>query len=254
MSQEPQTNFEVNVSKDTFKFNAAHFVAYNGFRERLHGHNYKLSIRLLGSRTLGQDGYVLDFGELKAVAKKVCKELNEYFICPMYSNVITIQEDETQGGGGGQQQQQQQPNWKLLCQDGAQFSFPKSDVVMLPIVHSTVEEIAIYCWGQILIGLDAKYLIQRGIHTMEVTCAEAVGQEAVFRMKIPDTNDKQEILNLCNVQSYVPKGDVVPRSCLPNVMMQQQLKKDDATCPSSSSSNTTPTSPTTQPSCPHCGI
>lgn len=208
-----ETNFEVNVSKDTFKFNAAHFVAYNGFRERLHGHNYKLSIRLLGSRTLGQDGYVLDFGDLKAVAKNVCKELNEYFILPMNSDVISFQEDDK-----GQ-------NWKLVCQDGAEFSFPKSDCAMLPIVHSTVEEIAIYCWGQILIGLDAKYLIQRGIHTMEVTCAEAIGQEAVFRMKIPDTSDRNEILNLCNVKSYIQKGDIVPKPCLP-----LKQKKEDASC------------------------
>lgn len=222
-STSPQTNFEVNVSKDTFKFNAAHFVAYHGFRERLHGHNYKLSIRLLGSRTLGQDGYVLDFGDLKAVAKKVCKQLNEYFLCPMHSDVISIQEDE------------RGENIKLLCQDGAEFSFPKKDCAMLPIVHSTVEEIAIYCWGQILIGLDAKYLVRRGIHTMEVTCAEAIGQEAVFRMRIPDTGDHDEIMNVCDVKSYIQKGEIVPKPCLPQKNEVKTVQK---------SANV---------GCPHCG-
>lgn len=189
------------MSKDTFKFNCAHFVAYKGFRERLHGHNYKLAIRLLGSRRIGQDGYVLDFGDLKAVTKKVCKNLNEYFICPMHSDVITITEDADE------------KQIHLTCEDCSKFSFPKADCAMLPIVHSTVEEIAMYCWGQILLGLDAKYLVQRGIHTMEVTCSEAIGQEALFRMKIPNTNDKGEILKLCDVRRYILAGDLLPRPC-----------------------------------------
>ena len=211
----PQTTFEVAVSKDSFKFNAAHFVAYQGFRERLHGHNYKLLIRLLGSRTIGQDGYVLDFGELKAVAKRVCKDLNEHFICPMYSDVITMTEDDN-----GE-------NVNLVCQDGAKFSFPKGDCAMLPIVHSTVEEIAIYCWGQILIGLNAKYLRKRGILTMEVTCSEATGQEAVFRMDIPDTDDNAEILKVCDVKSYIMTGELFAKPCLPTKNGGATLKQTD---------------------------
>jgi 6-pyruvoyltetrahydropterin/6-carboxytetrahydropterin synthase len=197
------TSFEVNVSKDTFKFNAAHFVAYNGFRERLHGHNYKLSIRLLGSRKICSDGYVLDFGDVKAVTKTACKKLNEHFICPMYSDVITIT-DEANG-----------ENVKLLCQDGAEFSFPKGDCIMLPIVHSTVEEIAIYCWGEIILGLDAEVLVKRGVHTMEVTCSEATGQEAVFRMKIPNTNNHAEIMKAVDVRSFIRTGELFPKPCLP---------------------------------------
>ena len=184
-----------------FKFNCAHFVAYKGFRERLHGHNYKLGIRLLGSRTIGQDGYLLDFGDLKAAAKQVCKKLNELFICPIYSDVITI----TKIKNGKYIQ--------LVCEDGAEFSFPIDDCAMLPIVHSTVEEIGIYCWGQILLLLDASYLVKRGIHTMEITCSEATGQEAVFRKEIPDTNDTDEILKVCDVKSYITTGELFPRPC-----------------------------------------
>ena len=77
MSSGFETSFEVRVAKDTFKFNAAHFVAFKGFRERMHGHNYQVSVRLLGSRKIGSDGYVVDFGDIKAVTKKVCKDLNE---------------------------------------------------------------------------------------------------------------------------------------------------------------------------------
>ena len=38
--------YSVFVSKADFKFNAAHFVAYDGFREKLHGHNYTVAVHL----------------------------------------------------------------------------------------------------------------------------------------------------------------------------------------------------------------
>eukprot|EP00930_Biecheleria_cincta_P064808 TRINITY_DN5047_c0_g1_i1.p1 TRINITY_DN5047_c0_g1~~TRINITY_DN5047_c0_g1_i1.p1 ORF type:complete len:297 (-),score=56.80 TRINITY_DN5047_c0_g1_i1:23-913(-) len=48
---------ELGVALPDIQFSAAHFVAFRGFRERLHGHNYSVSIRL-GSEQLGADGYV----------------------------------------------------------------------------------------------------------------------------------------------------------------------------------------------------
>ena len=52
-------------------------------------------MKLLGSHQIGRDGYVLDFGCVKSVTKEVCKELNEYFLVPMFSEVlkITVEDD-----------------------------------------------------------------------------------------------------------------------------------------------------------------
>eukprot|EP00555_Chaetoceros_dichaeta_P015580 CAMPEP_0198254532 /NCGR_PEP_ID=MMETSP1447-20131203/4820_1 /TAXON_ID=420782 /ORGANISM="Chaetoceros dichaeta, Strain CCMP1751" /LENGTH=197 /DNA_ID=CAMNT_0043940613 /DNA_START=18 /DNA_END=607 /DNA_ORIENTATION=+ len=145
----PKTNFEINVAKETFKFNAAHFVAYRGFRERLHGHNYQVAVRLLGSRTISHDGYLLDFGDLKKVVKAVCRELNEFFLCPVLSDVMQISvlkgSSEEEGGS-----KLAHDTVKLVCEDGATFLFPLTDCAMLPIVHATTEELAVYLWGKIL--------------------------------------------------------------------------------------------------------
>src|SRR5439155_638562 len=67
--------YSVVVAKDYLKFAAAHFIAYPGFREPLHGHNYQVSVRV--EADLGPDGYVLDFGLVKRVAKALCEELDE---------------------------------------------------------------------------------------------------------------------------------------------------------------------------------
>lgn len=171
-------------------------LAFNGYRERLHGHNYKVGVRVLGSRTISADGYVVDFGNIKKVTRKVCKELNEHFICPTLSDVLDI---SVRDG-----------SVTLVCQDGSTFVFPDGDCAMLPIVHATTEELAIYLWGRIVSGLSEKYLLQRGIHTMEIIVNEAVGQEAVFRHQIPDNGIKDGMLN---VKDFVMEGDVVPMPC-----------------------------------------
>jgi len=222
------TTFEINVAKETFKFNAAHFVAYRGFRERLHGHNYQVAVRLLGSRTISHDGYLLDFGDLKKVVKAVCRDLNEFFLCPVLSDVMQISvlkgssSNNTEEEEGGSKVAHD--TVKIVCEDGATFLFPLSDCAMLPLVHATTEELAVYLWGKILSRLEVSYLLKRGIHTMEITCAEAPGQDALFRMEIPkdvggedggEGGVAEAIERLTNVKSYISTGDLVPSPCLP---------------------------------------
>ena len=126
------SEFEVFLSKEDMKFNCAHFIAYKGFRERLHGHNYRISIRIVGGETIDNDGYVIDFGDVKKFARELCKSINEYFICPMNARDMKITEEGSQ--------------ICIECEDGAKFSFPRSDCAMLPLVHSSAEELAHWFW------------------------------------------------------------------------------------------------------------
>jgi len=192
------TSFEVYVSKDTFKFNAAHFVAFENYRERLHGHNYLVGVRLLGEKRIGADGYLIDFGNIKTVVKDICKRLNEHFLCPMHSTVLDIFVDDQQV--------------RIVCQDGSVFSFPVQDCSLLPIVHATTEELAIYLYAEILNALHADYLVKRQIHTMEVTVAEAPGQEATFRLEIPKSAKAKNFK--LDIRSFISTGDVIPMPCL----------------------------------------
>lgn len=168
----------------------------------MHGHNYKVGVRVLGSRKIANDGYVVDFGNIKVVTRKVCKELNEHFLCPTLSDVMEITESPALDG--------RKETVTLTCQDGSTFVFPKDDCAMLPIVHATTEELAIYMWSRIVEGLNAEYLIQRGIHAMEVIVAEAVGQEAVFRYEIPNFDSENTTLD---VRAFIMEGEVRPMPC-----------------------------------------
>ena len=248
------TQFEIYVCKDTFKFNASHFVAYPGFRERLHGHSYRASVKLLGNHQIGRDGYVLDFGCVKSVTKDVCKKMNEYFIVPMLSEVLNItvhddgdgdeigkgvcgecddgdgDDDNNNKADGGSPSSEQAPKKRELVQkypgsveivaeDGSTFIFPRQDCLLLPIMHSTAEELAIYLYGKILEKLDASYLHKRGVKVMEVTVSEAVGQDAVFRCAIPTSGV------LFNVADFITKGDIPVMPCATETEAVEQRKK-----------------------------
>ena len=160
------TRYEVYVSKDSFKFNAAHFIAYRGFRERLHGHNYRVSVRMEGP--VGEDGYVVDFGDIKRAARDVCGELNERVIVPMLSDVIAIRLDSGQV--------------HMTCEDGTLFSFPEDDCVLLDIRHSSAEELAAFLGERLKAALPI--LERRGVTVLEVGVAEAPNQEARFRIEL----------------------------------------------------------------------
>lgn len=154
--------FRVHVTKDYLKFSAAHFIAYRGFRERLHGHNYRVTVEIEGD--LGAEGYVLDFGVVKEVAKRVCQRLDEQFIVPAQSDCLHIHE------AGGQ---------ITLRYEDDEFRLPAKDVVLLPIVHSSVEELARYLASEI--GRELLASGAERIRVLEVGVEESPGQTAYFR-------------------------------------------------------------------------
>src|SRR5690349_177465 len=120
--------YSVVVAKDYLKFAAAHFIAYPGFREPLHGHNYQVSVRV--EADLGPDGYVLDFGLVKRVARELCAELDERVLVPERSDCLVVIRvaDAVE----------------VTTEGGERFRFPIADVRLLPIAHSSAEEIAAY--------------------------------------------------------------------------------------------------------------
>ncbi|EGZ29981.1 hypothetical protein PHYSODRAFT_471775 [Phytophthora sojae] len=158
----------VHVSTDYMKFNAAHFIAYKGFREKLHGHNYRLAVTITGQ--VGPDGYVVDFGEIKKISRVICKDLNESFLVPMNSDALKISFDGT--------------NVHILTEDNAKFSFPKSDCSLLPIVHSSAEELAIYISNQLIDSFTIVALLERGVRKLEVSISEANQQFATYERTI----------------------------------------------------------------------
>ena len=155
--------FSVAIGKECLRFTAAHFIAFRGFREPLHGHTYQVKVTVSGP--VEADGYVVDFLVLKKVAEEECARLHFCTLLPQQSDCLRIQESVTQV--------------TVQCEDGTSFVFPRQDVCLLPIVHSSSEEIARY----LLSRLRERLKEARGnmIETIEVMVEDIPGQEAVCR-------------------------------------------------------------------------
>ncbi|CAM9413475.1 unnamed protein product [Ectocarpus fasciculatus] len=159
--------FEISLSKPSFKFNCSHFIAYRGYRERLHGHNYRVSLRITGSDVLSVDGYLLDFGVVKKVVNAVCEDLDEFFLVPTKSDVLSITVDGKQ--------------ILIECEDGSAFSLPRTDCKLLPLVHTSAEELARYLWCRVVRDIGIETLRFAGVQRVELSLTETEGQAATFR-------------------------------------------------------------------------
>lgn len=161
------------VSKEDFKFNAAHFVVHATGRERLHGHNYKVSLMIDSHEALGGDGFLVDFSHLKRIMRTLCKGLDERFLCPIHSPHMTTSRGEGDRSG----------NIELrVAHDGSFFSFPAGDCVELPVVAITVEVLARYLLCEFVEAAGRDESAVSGgwakVDTLTVCVMETPGQEA----------------------------------------------------------------------------
>ena len=158
--------FSIHVTKENLKFSAAHFIAYPGFREPLHGHNYQIGARVEGR--LATTGYVLDFGLIKRLLRDIAERLDERTIIPARSDCLRIEEADG----------------RLSVEyEGDRFVFPRSDVALLPIMHSSAEELAQFVWHELRAALYAKDALSN-IVAIEISVAEGPGQAAIFRQEV----------------------------------------------------------------------
>lgn len=221
---EPAGEYSVFVSKDSFKFNAAHFIAFRGYRERLHGHNYQVSMKAWGE--VQSDGYVVDFTHIKSIIQALCKEWNEHVIIPSNSDVlkITMINDNA--------------NVQLECEDGSLFSFPAKDCLILPIVHSSAEELAehLVSWScscesisgvSIFHGLTvmSSQLLRtiaafsedhlskdRKVKAVELSVAESPNQQASYYVTLPLSEAQKRKANGIRIEH----STIHPKPCLPD--------------------------------------
>jgi 6-pyruvoyltetrahydropterin/6-carboxytetrahydropterin synthase len=158
--------FSIRVAKENLMFSAAHFIAYPGFREPLHGHNYQVGVKVDGR--LASTGYVLDFGLIKKLTKQIVDRLDERTIIPSRSDCLEIHHQDGQ---------------VRVSYESDSFLFPAADVALVPITHSSAEELARFIWSELTAELEQRGALSDVIG-MEVSVAEGPGQAAIYRQEL----------------------------------------------------------------------
>ncbi len=154
-------SYKIVVGGGNLRFSAAHFITFGGKCERLHGHNYALTVELVGDLT--SDGYVFDFVEMKRLLRRICDSLDHHFLIPLQNEHLKI----TQGD----------KEWEIRFGE-RRYLFPAQDVLTLPVDNITAERLAEYVCHQVLETLREQGVTN--LVSITVGIEEAPGQTAYY--------------------------------------------------------------------------
>lgn len=156
--------FNIHLGKENFKFSCSHFTIFSEKdAERLHGHNYQISIDLKVGEVDPKLGFAFDFNLVKPHIKSLCDELDEFILIPTRSPYLKVTE------------QGKQVEVKFHTKT---YSFPKEDARLLPITNISTEELAKY-FGE---NLSERISGLKGWTEMKVSVEETRGQSVSFTM------------------------------------------------------------------------
>lgn len=161
---------EIDLAKEAMKFSSGHFTIFSAQdRERLHGHDFGVAVTF--TTEVGPNGMAFDYGILKSLVTKVCESLDEYFLLPLNSPYLKIE----QGGG----------EVRAIFGDEV-LRFLARDVKLLPIRNTTVEDLSGWILTSLKSGLSAD--IAPLIHAIKVRVSSGPGQGAATSWRASATN------------------------------------------------------------------
>jgi 6-pyruvoyltetrahydropterin/6-carboxytetrahydropterin synthase len=164
------TLHRITIARERHKFSCAHMTVFpDGSKERLHGHNFQVSLAI-DLAQLAFERFV-EFGVFKRAVEAQCDAWDERLLlaerCPFF---------------------------RVARRDGAELEFvlcnkrylvPADEVVLLPIANITVELLAETFAGALAERLGPS-LRRDLVAGFELTVDESPGQGATFRWRWPD--------------------------------------------------------------------
>lgn len=144
------------IDKEAHKFSAAHFTIFSATeRERLHGHNYSVSARILAP--MGDNGFSADYNVYKKRLKALCDSLDEYMVL---------------AGDSPYQEISEEGDYFTVTFAQDRMQFLKKDTLVLPITNATVEEFSHYLLQQLVAASQGEDLRE-----IELCVASGPGQK-----------------------------------------------------------------------------
>ncbi len=155
----------IRIDKEDIKFSAGHFTLFaDGERERLHGHNFKVSAVV--STRVSAHGMAFDYNIIKRALRALCQELDEYVLIPTQAPLLTVR---TTGRS------------VVILFGEDEFRLPAGDVRLLPIRNTTVEELAAYLLNR-LVAIEP-WSARWGVNEIALEVSSGPGQSAQCRWR-----------------------------------------------------------------------
>ncbi|MCP4444022.1 MAG: hypothetical protein GY811_01590 [Myxococcales bacterium] len=157
--------YRIHIKRDRYKFSCAHMTVFPGGRkERMHGHNYYVSLTVELSSIDFE--HMVDFGPLKKALANLCNEWKEHVLLATknpYYELVSDTEKEIEFA---------------LC--GHRYVLPREDVLLMPIDNLAVEPLSNFACERLCTRMGA-WLDHTTVKAIEVTIEENPGQGATTR-------------------------------------------------------------------------
>ncbi|TES83721.1 MAG: 6-carboxytetrahydropterin synthase [Hadesarchaea archaeon] len=143
-------------------FSAAHFIIGHKKCEHLHGHNWRVGVTVEGEPD--ERGLVVDFFDLESFLKSLCDSYDHRMLLPENNRSLKrLLEGES----------------TRISVHGREFEFPSEDVVWLPVVNTTVEELA-----RVVADEMVRDLPYPNVRRITVWVEESLGQSATEKRQV----------------------------------------------------------------------
>jgi 6-pyruvoyltetrahydropterin/6-carboxytetrahydropterin synthase len=129
-------NYRVRIAKAEHVFSAAHFITFGSTCERLHGHNYHVTVEISGP--LDENHLVIDFLMLRAKLLEITTWLDHHLLLPVDHPQIRVED-----------------NGREVTATYAErrWIFPSGDCRLLPVANTTSELLAAHIGQRLLAAL-----------------------------------------------------------------------------------------------------
>ncbi|MEW6221718.1 MAG: 6-pyruvoyl tetrahydropterin synthase family protein [Candidatus Hadarchaeota archaeon] len=150
--------------KEGLGFSAAHFVIGHKKCEHLHGHNWRVGVTVEGEED--NRGLVVDFIELRQLLEKICQSYDHRLLMPADNPSLKRLE-------GGKKIRVSARN--------CEYEFPTEDVVWVPVLNITVEELARVFIDEVARALSAYPNVKKITVFVEEFPGESATEERTIR-------------------------------------------------------------------------
>jgi len=141
-------SWKIVIERGNLGFAAAHFITFGGLCEPLHGHNYGVSVELVGALT--HDSYVFDFVALKDISRALCKAWDHRFLLPLRNPNLRLTETDAEweivytgaDRTPAHSAAPRLPGLENAAPATIRYVMPKATVVALPVDNVTAERLA----------------------------------------------------------------------------------------------------------------
>ena len=158
-------SWSIEIDKEYLKFSAAHFLIFpDGSAERLHGHNYRVSVEI--DARLSRHGLVIDFKEIKPVIRELVDGLDEHWLVPGEHGELRV--DEPEAGVTRVRYRERT------------YTAPSEDVIVLPVNNTSAENFASWIGRELRSRLGERFP-DVFVRILVVKVEETPGQRGVYR-------------------------------------------------------------------------